>query len=293
MGRKNFVDGHYWVWNTTKSWSEQIGVFDERTIKSNLKSLRDRGIVITANHNKTSYDRTIWYRLDYFVLAQAIEKDPESSQLHDPLGNCITTHSEATSQTIPKTISETTTEIPWLGAAPLSDENIHLIEEPPMPKSTGTAAAILAEFANKGPVSKSANSSGSLQSLWKHHVPKHNPEVKFIPEFTIKHKGQFGLLAKSLGSRADVVLTHVVKNWVGFSKFVAAQTGIKQTPDSPELGFLLKNAGVAANFYLAAHAKTEKPLPKKVDSVIPKPSVQLTAQKTDTASVEDVMAWKS
>ncbi len=298
MNRKNMVDGHYWVWNTTKSWADQLGVFDERTIKNNLKTLRTAGIVVTANHNHTAYDRTLWYRLDYPALASAISPfvtDPKSSQLHDPLGNCFTTHSVTTPLTIPKSSSKTTAEISLVEPSALPDENnIHLIEQPPMQKNTGSAAAILAEFSNKGPAQKSPNTSGSLQSIWKHNVPKHNPEVKFIPEFTIAIKGQFGLIAKALGPRADLVTLCVVQNWVGFSKYAAAQTGSTKTPDAPHVGFLLKNAGHAANFYIGQHEKSPKPVSKPIKSGNAKAPVQLVAQKVkaETASVEDVMAWK-
>ena len=58
---KNFHDGYYWTYNSTKAYSELFPYVSERQIKSALKHLRDEGILQIGNYNKVAYDRTLWY----------------------------------------------------------------------------------------------------------------------------------------------------------------------------------------------------------------------------------------
>ena len=60
---KNFFDGSYWTYNTTKAFSELFPYATERQIKSALKKLREEGILKTGNYNENTYDRTLWYAL--------------------------------------------------------------------------------------------------------------------------------------------------------------------------------------------------------------------------------------
>jgi hypothetical protein len=303
MDRQHSVDGHYWVWNTTREWADQLGVFDERTIKSSLKTLRDLGVVIVGNYNKHRYDKTLWYRIDYDCLRRNLgARVSKSSQFHDPLGNFFTTHSEAISLTIPKTTAETTAETslalaartesqPIINLAPGEDPGIH-IEEPPMNKVPTSAKAILAAHqVRKNPV-KAMNTTGSLQGIWRSEVPKHNDGVNFIPEFTLVEKGQFASIVRNLGQRADTVTTAVVRDWVGFSKFVAEQSGIKTVPLVPHIGFLLKHVGASANYVSGKQAVHSAG--KKAVQLIATPTKKVSGnpfKEKDVASVEDLKGW--
>lgn len=58
---KNFYDGYYWTFNSTRAFNELFPYVSERQIKNALKHLRDEGILQTGNYNKVTYDRTLWY----------------------------------------------------------------------------------------------------------------------------------------------------------------------------------------------------------------------------------------
>lgn len=59
----NYFDGTYWTYNSTRAFNELFPYVSERQIKNALKHLREEGIVLTGNYNKSTYDRTLWYAL--------------------------------------------------------------------------------------------------------------------------------------------------------------------------------------------------------------------------------------
>lgn len=67
------ADGRSWIYNTYKSWQEQLPFFSESTIKRALKNLEEKGIIITGNFNKLKMDRTKWYTIDYEKLDNLID----------------------------------------------------------------------------------------------------------------------------------------------------------------------------------------------------------------------------
>ncbi len=67
------ADGRSWIYNSYKSWQEQLPFFSESTIKRALKNLADKGIIIKGNFNKFKMDRTIWYSIDYNKLDKIID----------------------------------------------------------------------------------------------------------------------------------------------------------------------------------------------------------------------------
>lgn len=65
--------GRSWIYNTYKSWHEQLPFMSESTIKRAIKNLIDKGIVITENFNKSTFDKTLWYSIDYEKLNEIVE----------------------------------------------------------------------------------------------------------------------------------------------------------------------------------------------------------------------------
>ena len=59
----NFYDGNYWTYNSTRAFNELFPYVSEKQIRNALKHLREDGILLTGNYNKSSYDRTLWYAL--------------------------------------------------------------------------------------------------------------------------------------------------------------------------------------------------------------------------------------
>ena len=58
---KNFYDGTYWTYNSTKAFVKLFPYMTQRQIQNALKRLKEKGIIKTGNYNKSAYDRTLWY----------------------------------------------------------------------------------------------------------------------------------------------------------------------------------------------------------------------------------------
>lgn len=110
-------DGRKYIRDTYDEWHNQIPWLSVRSIKVRLKSLKDKGIVITENLNKSNFDRTQWYSIDYDKLNEFMQKDSEESSLYESEesspsqseGNSRS-ESEESSPTIPKTSTKISSE---------------------------------------------------------------------------------------------------------------------------------------------------------------------------------------
>lgn len=76
----NIEDGHSWVYNSTKGWQKQFYWFSESKVKRIFRKLEKLGVLITGNYNKTKFDKTKWYRIDYSTLddleRRLVQNDP-------------------------------------------------------------------------------------------------------------------------------------------------------------------------------------------------------------------------
>ena len=59
--QKNYYDGYYWTFNSTRAFTELFPYLSQRQIQNALKHLKEEGIIQTGNYNKSAYDRTLWY----------------------------------------------------------------------------------------------------------------------------------------------------------------------------------------------------------------------------------------
>lgn len=65
---RNFRDGHFWVYNSFPEWQKQFPWWCEKTVKTIFSKLEKRNLLITANYNRLSMDRTKWYRINHEEL---------------------------------------------------------------------------------------------------------------------------------------------------------------------------------------------------------------------------------
>lgn len=82
---KNFYDGTYWTYNSTKAFNELFPYASESSIKRALKSLQEKGIIKTGNYNKSAYDRTLWYAFTY--LGESIMSNRQMETNKSPNGS--------------------------------------------------------------------------------------------------------------------------------------------------------------------------------------------------------------
>ena len=70
---KHFIDGRFWVYNTYNDWKEEnFQYWSEKTIQRTFTRLENKGIVISANYNKSGIDKTKWYTIDYDKLDEIV-----------------------------------------------------------------------------------------------------------------------------------------------------------------------------------------------------------------------------
>ena len=60
---RNFCDGRYWTYNSTKALTSMFPFFNAKQIGHILKKLINDGYLMTGNYNKIAFDRTLWYAL--------------------------------------------------------------------------------------------------------------------------------------------------------------------------------------------------------------------------------------
>lgn len=75
LGKKDVgvvKNGHKWVYNTVSEWQEQFPFWSADTVRRTLASLKKGGLLIGACLSENAFDKTMYYRIDYDVLA-AIE----------------------------------------------------------------------------------------------------------------------------------------------------------------------------------------------------------------------------
>lgn len=59
--QKNFYNGFYWTYNSTRAFSELFPYLSQRQVQYALNHLKEEDIIQTGNFNKSTYDRTLWY----------------------------------------------------------------------------------------------------------------------------------------------------------------------------------------------------------------------------------------
>ena len=90
--KRNFRDGHYWVYNSYREWQVQFPWWGERTVKRIFTALETMGLLVTGNYNALKLDRTKWYSINY-----------EALELLVPLGQVGTMDQDTLARAIPET----------------------------------------------------------------------------------------------------------------------------------------------------------------------------------------------
>ena len=86
--RPKDADGRSWIYNSYKSWQEQLPFFSESTIRRTISNLVKIGVIIKGNFNKTKFDKTTWYSIDYEKLDKIIEDKVTSIDTNEQNNEC-------------------------------------------------------------------------------------------------------------------------------------------------------------------------------------------------------------
>lgn len=66
---RHFYDGYYWTYNTAKAFADLFPFWSEKQVRRIIKSLKEKGVLLTGHHNKKAYDRTTWYALSNEIMS--------------------------------------------------------------------------------------------------------------------------------------------------------------------------------------------------------------------------------
>lgn len=58
---KHFHDGRFWTYNSLEAFTKLFPYWTTRQVRRILKSLEEKGVIVTGNYNTSAYDRTTWY----------------------------------------------------------------------------------------------------------------------------------------------------------------------------------------------------------------------------------------
>lgn len=64
------IDNKRWIYNSVDEWHKQFPFWSCATIKRTISNLEKKKLIISANYNRMSLDRTKWYSIDY----EAVER---------------------------------------------------------------------------------------------------------------------------------------------------------------------------------------------------------------------------
>ncbi len=82
---KNYIDGHYWTYNTYTEWQKQFPWWSTDTIRRTFTRLVNQGLLVTGTYNKAGFDRTKWYRINYDMLPCVQNATMDKCILHTPI----------------------------------------------------------------------------------------------------------------------------------------------------------------------------------------------------------------
>lgn len=81
--KRNFHDGRYWTYNSTKAFSELFSYLSDRKIRTCLDKLEAKNYITAGNYNKSKYDRTKWYSANVYhhssISSNAYDANDKSS----------------------------------------------------------------------------------------------------------------------------------------------------------------------------------------------------------------------
>lgn len=66
---KHFYDGKFWTYGSASAFKKIFTYLRAEQIKYCLRTLREKGALLTGNYNKMKYDRTLWYTVSEEVRA--------------------------------------------------------------------------------------------------------------------------------------------------------------------------------------------------------------------------------
>lgn len=84
---KNFVEGHYWTYNSYSSFVKLFPFWNIQKIGRLLREMEEKGIIKSANFNKIKSDRSKWYCIIDESFMDDIEDESSSASDYSEMNN--------------------------------------------------------------------------------------------------------------------------------------------------------------------------------------------------------------
>ena len=85
---KHFHDGRFWTYNSIEAFTKLFPFWTARQVRRVLKSLEEKGVIVTGNYNTFAWDRTTWYAFGDSFLQKWQKHFTEPSNGSDRTGKC-------------------------------------------------------------------------------------------------------------------------------------------------------------------------------------------------------------
>lgn len=85
---KHFHDGRFWTYNSLEAFTKLFPYWTARQVRRILKSLEEKGVIVTGNYNTSAYDRTTWYAFGDSFLQKSQKHFTKSSNGNSETVTC-------------------------------------------------------------------------------------------------------------------------------------------------------------------------------------------------------------
>ncbi|GEP07217.1 hypothetical protein [Methylobacterium oxalidis] len=272
-------------------------------LRSALQCLKAEGLVETSQHKWGGRMAYMHYRLlpKAMVLLPGSDKDPGLVESHTPLDHMVGISSKN-----PYVSSNEDTTGPLDCASDFSEGfsgEVQKGDKKPVPKNmkisphsppssgqTGGKTASAAS-AGKGETGKKPTKlTNPLWETWRIAVAQAYPKDACVGP-TQKELGQLKQLRNKLPpGTTEQTITKVVAAWLDFIDKARSDAGAFAVPQKPDIGFVLKFAGVAANFKAPAPKACGGPALAAIKQTALLPPKKPEPKPEPIATLEEIMA---
>lgn len=280
---RNIFDEKAWTYNSKRYYAEYFNYWSQEQVKRIINSLRKQGVLITANHNKSAYDKTLWYSFsdqyyDAFTIGSyhPIDKVKQTNLLGDmtqPIPDINTDintdikEKEIVNMSSPKSsiVNKSKKYTPEKNNIK-ENENIKKGKSVKDILKKQESALIerlervnylksLTPYQLMNPKEfKTSKHKGKLLSriatdvyiLFMNTCKQSNPEMGIVPEPLMKDVKMMNTVIKKLDGDIETLLL-IANNWFTFKTAVELQHGTKIKQIHPNIPILLKYANTASS----------------------------------------------
>lgn len=182
---KNFHDGRYWTYNSSKAWNDLFIYLTKRQIEYALKRLIDAGVIIRGNYNKNKFDRTSWFAFSDLGISKLHFFYSDITNFVNGDSNLVTSYNETNNKPNNNLTDNNPNNSPLVSSAnatetlpPKGESEFELKPEEKEPVSSKAKNEYTPEFESFWKIYKTKRSEGKAPAFkqWLKAIKKIKPE---------------------------------------------------------------------------------------------------------------------